>query len=193
MGVRFAMPGLAVRDLGTIEPMRATADPSFRFDTARRGTMYFASVAPFSNLAVWAVTDTACLNSRRPWHVNLHLQYVPIGTYKAGPTGVVQKKGDLPFGSSFGATTPPRIDTNSDTPNVVTGMSVCLLPGPSLWVTWTVGLGRTAPTAAAVARVNVSFTGKSGASLRMNGSLGVYKFIYVSKQAILFPALNYGG
>jgi len=49
-------------------------------------------------------------------------------------------------------TPPPR--------NVVTGMSVCLLPGPSLWVAWTVGLGKTAPTAAAVAQVNVSFTGK---------------------------------
>lgn len=188
------MPGLAVRDLGAIEPVRATADPGFRSDGARRGTMYFASVAPFSSLAVWAVTDTACLNSRQPGRsMSLHLTYVPIGTYKPGPSGVAQKKGDLPFGSSFGATQPPLIDTNSDTPNVVTGMSVCLLPGPSLWMVWTVGLGNAAPTAAAVAQVNVSFSGKSGASLRINASLGAYKFLYVSKQAVLFPALTYGG
>jgi len=101
------MPGLEIRDLGSIEPMRATADPGFRFDTARRGTMYFVSVAPFSALAVVGCHgDGVPRLARKPWGASLHLKYVPSRHLQGWAQRSGAEEGALPWGHPWGPPPP---------------------------------------------------------------------------------------
>ncbi|HST89750.1 MAG TPA: hypothetical protein VLJ14_15360 [Ktedonobacterales bacterium] len=103
----------------SIQP--AETPPSGAFERANGGTEYFLSSLDFFNsldnrITVWALTNTASLDSASP-SVSLDHQVITTETYGLAPPST-QKAGPIPLGDLVGAPEAP-LDSNDDRMNQV--------------------------------------------------------------------------
>uniref|UniRef100_Q01TC6 PEP-CTERM protein-sorting domain-containing protein n=1 Tax=Solibacter usitatus (strain Ellin6076) TaxID=234267 RepID=Q01TC6_SOLUE len=90
----------------------ATTPPGASYFTANGGLEYFvssqASLISDSQMALWAMTNTASLGTATPDLALVEIT-IPTLTYSYPPVAR-QPAGPLPYGSTVGATVPPAID-----------------------------------------------------------------------------------
>ncbi len=185
-GVHLDVGGsVATPDTGGIwYSIQPATSPSGSYETANNGTEYFLSALDFSasldnRVAVWALTNTASLNSKTP---NLGLANSVIGSEVYGqPPNAIQKNGLIPLGDTV-KDPEALIASNDDRMNQV------VFAGGKLWSgVNSVVQTPNGPTRAGIAYFEVA-PSASGSSL--SASMAGQGYVSANQENTLYPSIG---